>query len=168
MGKNFLISIVLLAFISCEGDKNKAISSDASGFEISTEKWPKRTVVSAKTNEILKDWSEYKAMEISFDALYTIGNTEDLSLVLEDLIGKQKALEESEYPEAFDKPQIKSRQKVFHTFVLKTKGDLIYRLDAKASVLQMIAAYNAMLDQLNSITGNTLDLNELLKNEKEL
>ena len=165
MGKTFIVTVFLVLLISCQGDKNSAVVNDTSTFEISIEKWPKKSSLTAKTKEILKDWPEFNALETSFDAIYTINNTEDLSLVLEDLIEKQKLLQESDYPEAFNKAQIKSRQKVFHTFILKTKGDLIYRVDMQISVLQMIEAHNTMLNQMNVITGNVLDLKTLLDEE---
>ena len=137
---------MLLLLISCQGEKNTTVTTDDSAFEISIEKWPKKSILSAKTQESLKDWDEFYALETSYDAIYTIKNTEDLKLVLEDLIEKQKLLQASNYPEALNKAQIKSRQKVFHTFILKTKGDLIYRIDVQKSALQMIDAHNAMLD----------------------
>lgn len=155
----------LVLLISCKGNTEQAIVAANSAFEISTENWPKKAVPNSKTNEIIKDWEEFNALQIGFDAIYNVGNTEDLSLVLEDLIEKQKALEASAYPETFNTPQIKSRQKVFHTFILKTKGDLIYRIDAQKSVLEMITAHNSMLDQMNAITSNTLDLKTLLEEE---
>ncbi len=165
MSKTFVFGLFFLLVISCKGDKDQAIEEDTSSFEILTENWPKKTSPNSKTAEIIKDWEEFNALQIGLDAIYNVGNTEDLSLVLEDLIEKQKALEESEYPETFDKPQIKSRQKVFHTFILKTKGDLIYRVDSQKSVLEMIEAHNSMLNQMNSITSNTLDLKTLLEEE---
>ena len=156
---------MLLLLISCQGEKNTTVTTDDSAYEISIEKWPKKSILSAKTQESLKDWTEFYALETSYDAIYTIKNTEDLKLVLEDLIEKQKLLQASNYPEALNKAQIKSRQKVFHTFILKTKGDLIYRIDVQKSALQMIDAHNAMLDQMNVITGNTFDLKTLLEEE---
>lgn len=163
MGKTFVLGIFLMLLVSCKGDKKQTISEDNSAFEILTEAWPKKAAPNAKTAAILLDWEAFNALQISFDALYSVENTADLSLVLEDLIEKQKELEESKYPEAFDKPQIKSRQKVFHTFVLKTKGDLIYSIDSKKSVVEMIEAHNVILNQMNSITSNTLDLKTLLE-----
>lgn len=156
---------MLLLLISCQGEKNTTVTTDDSAYEISIEKWPKKSILSAKTQESLKDWTEFYALETSYDAIYTIKNTEDLKLVLEDLIEKQKLLQASNYPEALNKAQIKSRQKVFHTFILKTKGDLIYRIDVQKSALQMIDAHNAMLDQMNVITGNTFDLKTLLEED---
>jgi len=165
MGKTFIINVILLLFISCQGDKNMAVVDNESAFLVSIDKWPKKSTLSGKTKEISNEWPEFNALEISFDALYTISNTEDLRLVLEDLIEKQKLLKDSVHPESFDNAQIKSRQKVFHTFILKTKGDLIYRTDVQNSVLQMIEAHNAMIDQMNVITGNTFDLKTLLDEE---
>ncbi len=165
MGKTFIINVVLLLLISCQGEKNTTVSADDTAFEISIEKWPKKSNLSAKTQESLKDWPEFNALETSFDAIYAIKNREDLKLVLEDLIEKQKLLQDSDYPEAFNKAQIKSRQKVFHTFILKTKGDLIYRIDVQKSAVQMIGAHNAMLEQMNVLTGNTFDLKMLLDEE---
>lgn len=165
MAKTFVINVFLVLLISCQGEKKSDVVNDNSTFEISTEKWKKKPILNSRSKEILKDWEEFNSFETSFDAIYNVGNTEDLSLVLEDLIEKQKVLEESDYPDTFDKAQIKSRQKVFHTFILKTKGDLIYRVDIQNSVLQMIESHNAMLEQMNVITSNTLDLKTLLDEE---
>jgi len=162
-----LWSIFLVGLVSCKGNGKEAISEDTTAFEISTEGWLKKANLNAKTLEIIERWEEFKAFQIGFDALYNVSNREDLSLVLEDLIEKQKTLEESEYPETFNKPQVKSRQKVLHTFILKTKGDLIYRIDAQKSIAEMMEANNAMLKQMNAITSNTLDLKTLLEEEKE-
>jgi phosphate-selective porin len=162
MGKTFIVGTVLLLFFSCKGDKAKDVTQDTSAFDISTEKWPEKSKVNPKASIVLKNWPEFNALETSFDALYTVANTEDLSLVLEDLIEKQKLLADSEYPEEFDKPQIRSRQKVFQTFILKTKNDLEYRIDVQQSVLEIINAHNALLNQFNVIVNNTLDIKTLL------
>ena len=163
MIKNFVLSLFILLVLSCKDNKEQANTADASTFEIQTEGWPKKVNPNATTLPILKGWQEFNSMEISFDAIYNVINTEDLTLVLEDLIEKQKELEESEYPAVFDTPQIKSRQKVLHTFILKTKGNLIYQLDAQKSILEMINAHNEMMNQMNVITSNTLDLKTLLE-----
>ena len=165
MSKTFLLGMFIALLISCKGDGQKTTEEDTSAYDISTANWPKKVMVNAKAVEIINNWLEFKEMQTSFDALYNVGNTEDLKLILEDLIEKQKTLAESDYPTTFNQPQIKSRQKVFHTFVLKTKGDLIYGLDSEESVLKMINGYNALLNQMNTITSNTLDLKSLLDEE---
>ncbi|WP_273565316.1 hypothetical protein [Maribacter halichondriae] len=40
---------------------------------------------------------------------------------------------------------------------MKIKGNLEYRLDTEEPVLETITAYNALRDQFNSISNNTLD-----------
>ncbi len=162
MNKTFVIGIILILFSSCKSDKTNDVAQDDKAFEIAAEKWPKKTSINSKASMALKNWTEFNAIETSFDALYAVEYTEDLSLVLEDLIEKQKLLADSEYPEEFDKPQIRSRQRVFQTFVLKTRSDLEYRIDVQQSVLEMINAHNALLNQFNVIANNTLDIKTLL------
>lgn len=157
------MAILYIGFASCQEKKAELVSSDSSKYELSTEKWPKKSDVNAKAQEILKDWPEYNAFETSFDALYNVANRDDLKLTIEDLIEKQNALETSKYPETFDKPQVKSRQKIFKTYILKVKGDIFYRTDPQASVVEMINAYNAFRNQFNVVVNNTLDIDLILK-----
>ncbi len=163
MERIILLVLVCTGFISCREKKPELVSNDTNSYELSTEKWPEKLVINAEAQNILKEWSEFNALETSFDALYTVSNREDLSLDIEDLIEKQKALEASEYPDTFDRPQVKSRQKVFKTYMLKVKGDLFYRKDPQESVLQMINAYNAFRNQFNVIVNNTLDTDLILE-----
>lgn len=165
MNKTFVLGVFLLLLFSCKEDKGQASTEEELKFDVSTENWTKKTVLNSNTIDVIKEWETFSALQTSFDAIYNVGNTEDLSLVLEDLIEKQKNLADSKYPDVLDKPQIKSRQKVFQTYILKTKGDLIYRNDVQQSISQMIAAHNAMLNQMNVMTSNTLDLKTLLETE---
>jgi len=157
MHKILIIGLLLSMFVSCK-DKTQEVGADSSsGYELSTEEWPNKLRVNSEVRAILGEWPEYIAMDVSFDALYNAANIEDLRLTLENIIEEQKLLEVSEYPEEFDKPQIKSRQKVFKTYVLKVKGDLIYRLDPEASVHEMINSYNALRNQFNVTLNSRLD-----------
>lgn len=163
MTRLLLLGFIFLMTLSCKDNKGEVVVNDTSGYAITTEKWPEKVDVNAKAQAILNDWLEYNGLENSFDALYTVENREDLSLTIENLIENQKALAESTYPEKFDKPQVKSRQKVFKTYMLKVKGDLIYRTDPQESILQMIGAYNAFRNQFNIIVNNTLDTKLILE-----
>ncbi len=165
MHKILIIGFLLFMFVSCKEKTQEVGVDDTSGYELSTEEWPNKLSVNSKVRAILGEWPEYNAMDVSFDAIYNAANREDLRLTLENIIEEQKLLEDSEYPEEFDKPQIKSRQKVFKTYVLKVKGDLIYRLDPKASVHEMINAYNALRKQFNVMLNNTLDTKLILDEE---
>ncbi len=163
MARFFILAVIYIGFVSCKDKKPELVSNDTSSYEISTEKWPKKSDVNTKAQDILKDWTEFNAFEISFDAIYNVANRDDLSLSIEDLIDKQNALEASEYPETFDKPQVKSRQKVFKTYILKVKGDMFYRIDPQESVVEMINAYNAFRNQFNVVVSNTLDTDLILE-----
>jgi hypothetical protein len=163
VNRPLVFALVLVGFMSCKEKNPELVSNDASSYEISTENWPEKPDVHAKAEAVLKDWEEYNALETSFDALYHVANRDDLSLAVDDLIDKQKALEASEYPETFDRPQVKSRLKVFKTYMLKVKGDFFYRNATEESVLQMINAYNAFRNQFNVITNNALDTELILE-----
>lgn len=151
-----------MLFVSCK-EQREEDKEDTSAYDISIKDWPSKSKVNVKVDAIIAKWPEYGDLDTTFDGLYTVENTEDLSLIIADLVKNQKLLADSVYPESFDKPQIKSRQKVFHTFILKTKGDLEYRLDPQKSVAEMINAYNSMRNQFEIITNNTLDLKKLLE-----
>ncbi|KKN08309.1 hypothetical protein LCGC14_1057980 [marine sediment metagenome] len=148
---------------SCQDNKPQLVSSNSSTYEIATGEWPKKLDINAKAQDILNEWDEYMAFETSFDALYNVANRDDLELTVEDLIEKQNTLETSEYPETFNKEQIKSRQKVFKTYILKVKGDIYYRTDPKKSVVEMIKAYNAFRDQFNVTVNNTFNTDLILE-----
>ena len=157
--------VVIFLSVSCKETVKEETDQDASRYEITTDTWPKKIAVDPKVNAILKEWPEYMAMDISFDAIYNAVNREDLSLTIENIIEEQKLLEDSSYPNEFDIPQIKSRQKVFKTYVLKVKGDLIYYLDPEPSVHQMIIAYNLLRKKFNGVVNQTLDAKLILEEE---
>lgn len=164
MKKIFFSGVLLTLFFSCIQDKKIAVTETIPDANFDTKKFPPKILINAKANELLQNWTEFNAFETSFDALYRITNTADLTMVIEDLIEKQKLLENSEFPELFKKPQIRSRQKVVKTFILKIKGDLEYKVDPKNSVLETIEAYNSFRNQFNVLANNTLDT-ELILNE---
>lgn len=114
---------------------------------------------------LVDEWKEYRELEISFDRIYTVEYAEDLILVVEELIEKQKLLEKSVYPKELDIPQVKGRQKVFKTYLLKVKGNLAYRQDPENSINEMIDAFNIMRDQFNVVVNNTLP-QDLISNEE--
>lgn len=163
MRKVFVFLTVLAVLLSCKKDQKQNEIGDNVEQEFNMEKWPKKTMANGKASEILEEWTEYVDFETSFDRLFTMENSEDLALLLEDLIEKQKNLAESEYPTEFDKPHIKSRQVVLKTFILKTKGSLEYRLDLQQPVIEMIESFNALSNQFNVIVNNTFDAKLILE-----
>lgn len=158
---HFLI-LLLVLFSACRGGGDNQVVSNNTVVEIDVQQLPKRSAINPSAVEILKDWTAFQELETSFDALYRVANNEDLILVVEEMILKQNELETSDYPETFDTPQIKSRQKVFKTFLLKLKAAVEYRKDVIPPAKEMLAAYNAFREQFNVTVSNTLDLNEIL------
>jgi len=160
-----LCVLVLMALLvsSCEPKPQKDSENTVATYEINQKEWPKKLETDSKLKSDLSNWKEFVMLESSFDALYNVNNTEDLTLVIDDLVEKQKELTDSKYPENFDIPQIKGRLTMFKTFLLKVKGDIHYRLDVQTSTLEMINAYNAFRNQFNIIANNTLDTKILLE-----
>ncbi len=165
MNKLVLLGVAFLLLTSCKEEKVRDTAVDDSSFEIATTKWPKKSNINAQAAEIIAAWPEFNAMDASFDALYTVANREDLILVIANIIETQKNLEASTYPIIFNTPQVRSRQKVFKTYILKTKGNFDYRLNIDEPIVQAIEAYNALRNQFNVIMNNTLDT-KLILNEK--
>ncbi|MDP5061800.1 MAG: hypothetical protein NWP64_07770 [Maribacter sp.] len=158
----FLFIVTLVA--SCKDAPSDIATVHESRWEETTDSLPTKIRVDSKAQLILNDWREYSALDKSFDKIYTSEFIEDFTLVVEELIENQNKMELAEYPEKFNIPQIKGRQKLFKTFVLKTKGDLEYRQNPKESIIQMITAYNDLRNQFNVEVNNTLP-EELRANE---
>ena len=159
----FKLLLVASAFLAgCRGEGDSAESTGITVIEIDVSQLPKRSTINSRANAILKDWPAFQELETSFDALYRVENNEDLILVVEEMVKRQNDLEDSEYPEAFDIPQVKSRQKVFKTFLLKLKAASEYRTEVMPPAREMLDAYNAFREQFNIIVNNTLDLNLIL------
>jgi len=151
----YLIVFILLG--SCKQQATIETAEEKAEVFFNVDSLPKPNVINKQAMTILKEWQEFNGLETTFESLYRVANREDLELVIEDLIEKQKSLEASTYPVTFDKPQIKSRQKVFKTYILKTKGNMEYRVGTKASTIEMINAYNAFRNQFNVIVNSKLD-----------
>ena len=161
----WLFAVILMLLVSCKRDQNSELQDDDAEMEFVAEDLPKRIAVNPKSSEILQAWPEYAAFDNRFSAIYNATNNEDLILLIEDLIQKQKQWEESTYPEAFDVAQIKSRQKVVKTYLLKIKSALDYRDDFTTPTVDMIEAYNGLRRQFDVMMNNTLDPKLLLDEE---
>lgn len=162
MGKILFYGMLFLLVVSCKKEKSKEIEAVATDTFFNVDSLPQPIPINDKAMAIIKDWQEFKNLETTFESLYRVDNREDLTLVIEDLIEKQKMLEASSYPETFNRPQIKSRQKVFKTYVLKTKGNIGYRVGVKESTLEMVTAYNAFRNQFSVLVNSLLDTSLIL------
>ena len=164
MPKIIFFLIVILLASSCKEAVTETENVQESQWDV-TDSLPNKVRVDSKAQTILNDWKDFMALESSFDKIYTAENREDLFLIVDELVENQKKMEVGIYPAVFDIPQIKGRQKVFKTYILKTKGDLEYRQDPKESLVEMITAFNDLRNQFNVVVNNTLP-DELRANEE--
>ena len=160
------IFLVLTLVFSCKKQAEQETVSDQGVQEFSFRDMPKTVVINPEAQQILDNWAEYQALVSSFSVLKRAANTEDLKLAIDDLIEKEIALAKADYPDPFDQLQIKSRQRVLRTFLLKVKGNLQDRRDVQEAMKQMMVAYNALNEQFNRITSATLDKSILLEDEE--
>ena len=161
----WLAGIVILSVLSCRQNQNQDQVSDDSELEFVADELPPRQSVNAKAAKELSGWVEYQAFDQSFDGIYSALNNEDLILVMDDLIEKQDMWEDSTYPEIYDVAQIKSRQKILKTYILKVKSTLDYRADFMKEIINMIEAYNALRGQFDVIVNSNLDPKLLIDEE---
>lgn len=166
MVKISCIIILFTLIASCKQQPEAVENNDDSAAAWTVDSLPKRVAINAKVLQILAEWPEFNSLDLSFDALFKAENREDLLLIVDDFVEKQNVIAASEYPEAFNTPQIKSRQKVLKTYILKTKAALEYRTDVHEPARELIIAYNAMRRQLNVTVNNTLDTNLILLEKK--
>lgn len=165
MKKLWVFILIPLLIFSCKQKQDTGLSEDDSAVEFKADELPVRHRVNAKSAEILRGWVEYNAFETSFDAVYSATNREDLILTIDNLIEKHQQWYISDYPVEFDKAQIKSRQKVLRTYLLKVKSSLEYRTDFQAATEEMIESYNALRNQFDVMVNSTLDI-KLLSDEE--
>ncbi|WP_228238056.1 hypothetical protein [Allomuricauda sp. M10] len=150
----FIFSVVAGCKKTDEGTVDQSAKVDLT---FDYQKLPTRATINLKATEILDGWEEFKAFDASFDVLYKATNTEDLALAVDDLIEKEKKLNEGNYPELFDTFQIKSRQRVIRTYLYMVKASILENQPTTEPSVDMIKAYNAMRKQFNTIVNSQLD-----------
>ncbi|WP_435624334.1 hypothetical protein [Flagellimonas sp.] len=156
---------VILALLVVFGCNEKSDSNPDTQEELQTfdyQKLPKKLELSSEVASILNEWEEFQALNGSIDVLYKSTNNEDLSLAIDDLLEKEKKLSDGEYPEPFDSFQIKSRQRVFRTLLLKVKASILNKSDTTEPTVEMLQAYNIIRQQFNSILSSQLDTKLIL------
>nr|WP_297911832.1 hypothetical protein [uncultured Allomuricauda sp.] len=166
MRKTREIFIVLLLICGCKKaqETSKDTSDEVQSFDY--QKLPKKIEMNQDAVVILDGWEEFKELTKSIDVLYRSTNNEDLSLAIDDLLEKEKKLSQGKYPELFDTFQIKSRQRVFKTSLLKVKSSILNKVDTTGPTVEMLNAYNIIRQQFNSILSSQLDT-KLILDESE-
>lgn len=163
MGKKWILLLVFLMVLGCkkkEGGLAEVVDESGS---LTFQNMPKVVPVNENVQRILADWKEFQELHGSFQVLFKAANNEDLALAVADMVEKEKALAVGPYPTMFDTSQIKSRQRVFKTFLLKIQASVADRTDVYGPIKEMLLAYNAMRRQFNVIENNKLDLKSILE-----
>lgn len=162
MHKFLIYTGMFLFLLACKNEGEVVVENTAESDFISFQNMPKKQQLNPKANEALAAWMEFKALESSFNVMFKAQNSEDLVLAINDLLEKETALSNSTYPKVYDLPQIKSRQRVLRTFLLKVKASLQQRTHIDEPIKQMLEANNALRKQFNVIVNNDLDIKILL------
>ncbi|MDT0605921.1 hypothetical protein [Croceitalea rosinachiae] len=162
MQKLLVVVIFLTMVLGCKKEAKETNGDENELVFFSFQNMPRTQEVNAEAEEILNNWKEFQALQSSFNVMNKASNNEDLALAIDDLLEKEKSLREGDYPEAFDKPQIKSRQRVLRTYLLKIKSSIADRTDVNEPMKQMLEANNAWRAQFNVLVNNKLDLKLIL------
>ncbi|WP_108424001.1 hypothetical protein [Flagellimonas amoyensis] len=162
-----LLGILLLFSVLLGCKKTGTATEETAGEELAFnyQKLPQKAVINEKATAIVETWDEFKALNTSMDVLYKATNNEDLSLAIDDLIEKEKAMEAGQYPELFDTFQVKSRQMVLRTYLYKTKAAILEKQPTTEPAVQMLDAYNAIRKQFNVIMNSQFDVKLILDEE---
>jgi len=162
MQKTLFIFALLLVLQACNSKEKTAVAPVTVSEDFDLSQLPKKTNINSNAMLLLKDWEAYTSFEKSIDAVYAAENREDLLLTMDDIIEKQKELEAAVYPKEFDIPQIKSRQRVVKTYVLKIKAGLEDRVDVTPAMIEMLQSFNAFRKQFNVTVNSSIDTKLLL------
>ena len=156
--QKILIYFILIVFVfACKKKTSNQLDTGSKTDAISFNNVPNINDFNQETTVILNSWVEFEALQNSFDLMYRADNNEDLTLAIDEILVKEELLRASIYPEPFNKPQIKSRQKVMRNFLLKIKANLIDQVSVDEALKQMVISRNAFRNQFNIIINTKLD-----------
>ncbi len=158
--------LILVIIAGCKEKQSEVEETSQEPASFSIQDFPKIIDMETEVQSLVGSWPELMALESSFTVLKRATTIEDVKLAIDDLSEKEKALALGDYPETFDKLQIKSRQRVFRTFLLKVKANLVDNRDINESMEQMINSYNAFKNQFNVLNNSTLDVKLILDEEE--
>lgn len=160
--KKFFAIIVVLVLFSCRNRQEQAQLEIMEQVEFDASQLPRLYELDPDTQELIDKWINYKELESSVEAIYEIKNNEELILLIENTIERQNAVATAKYPPPFNTPQVKSRQKVFNTFLLKVKATLDYRKDPMEPIIEMLDAFNIMRKQFDVVMNSQIDTKKIL------
>lgn len=160
-----LTLLLILALLSCKGEETREPKESSAPQGLQIDSLQDVTKPNAIAIEMLRKWPEFNALEQSLQAIPNVDSRSELNIVLDNVEEKIILLKDSEFPEDFDTPRVKSRIKVMRTLMLKAKADIAYRNDPAATVKELWEAYGNLNRAFNVIANNNLDTKLLLDEE---
>ena len=155
------VFILFFSFFSCRGpvkiDKieknNDSIFSIALKEKITLKSFPKNFF---KLNGI-DDWDSFERFQSSVEGMSKM-NPKSLDVFLNGLSINIEKLENSEFPEIFNKPQILSRLKLLRMQTLKTKYFTVYytKDSIKPALNELYSYYNSLIERMITISKEDL------------
>lgn len=162
MQKLLIIIFFFGIALGCKKEGKQDLTDENTKVFFTFQDMPKSQEIDNEAKEILKDWKEFQELKSSFEVLYRASNNEDLALAIDDLLEKEKTLREGDYPEVFDRPQVKSRQQVLRTYLLKAQASITDQTDVNEPMKEFLLANNAWRNQFSLLVKNKLDVKLIL------
>lgn len=164
MTKVVIFGLSILVVFGCRSPEQSGPEDSTTVLEAEIKTLPDLVQLDPRAREILDGWPQYMSLENRLSALRDVNNREQLELLLEELNQICQQVEDNAFPAPFEKPSVRSRQKVLRTCLGKLESANYYRLDYQEPVSELMDAYNAMRQQFNVIVRNTLTP-ELFEND---
>ena len=156
--RNYLsILFLFLAFLACRTDVEEPQTVSTEELNFTTSELPIKKKAVGKAATAVNSWSELRSFDQGLDRIYSVSGREDYALIVEELLELFEILGASEAPDVLESPQIISRFNVVKTYLLKVQADLEYRIGPLESTTELLEAYNAAIEQCNTLANTTLD-----------
>ncbi len=158
--KKTVFFLAILGVFSC-GEK-QVEKQEATGVSVSLDysDLPDFRPLSFKADSIVKVWPAFDALDQRMAALKLVVSLPDLKMLVSELIEKEGAILKDGYPKDFNTLEVKSRQRLLRTYLLKTQALINQSQDPKAAALEAVEAFNALKEQLNRHTVVPVNLND--------
>jgi hypothetical protein len=158
--KKTVFFLALLGVFSCGEKQLENQAETSANLSLDYSDLPDFTSLSFKADSIVKVWPAFDALDQRMTALKLVVSLPDLKMLVSELIEKEGAILKDGYPKDFNTPEVKSRQRLLRTYLLKTQALINQSQDPKAAALEAVEAFNALKEQLNRHTVVPVNLND--------
>ncbi len=155
MPKFTLLLVVLSILLGCNSSESPQ-SRDAEPLSFEAISLPEPVAIRPEARVILDGWPQFMSLEKRLTALEGVDEQEELKLLLEELSQICEQIEKNAIPEPFETPSVRSRLKIFRTYLGKLDAALYYRLDHREPLDELLGSYDALRSQFNVIVSNRL------------